>query len=238
MSWFVGRPGIEKQQTEMSSQLQQKDAGISGLKQEKLVEQRLKNSLMNKLDDQNKEIARITQAEKSLKIDFDKQVSDLRSQVNTKDAEIGRLIHQNNDEQQLRNNIQRQLSNANSELIKKSDEVNRLKTQLAQRQQFSPTRQFNTSLNDGLVSACYRGDERKVRDLLGQGADPNLQTQMRGRTPLIIAVENNHLGVVRTLLSLGANPLIRSKDAWTAEDYAKFLDRTNPEILELLRKYK
>ncbi|GIL46013.1 hypothetical protein Vafri_3096 [Volvox africanus] len=45
-----------------------------------------------------------------------------------------------------------------------------------------------------------------VRVLLHWGADPNTQGSKNGTTPLLIAVENNHLGLLRVLLEAGANP--------------------------------
>ncbi|GIL71711.1 hypothetical protein Vretimale_854 [Volvox reticuliferus] len=45
-----------------------------------------------------------------------------------------------------------------------------------------------------------------VRVLLQWGADPNTQGSKNGTTPLLIAVENNHLGLLRVLLEAGANP--------------------------------
>ncbi|KAG2449821.1 hypothetical protein HYH02_005344 [Chlamydomonas schloesseri] len=45
-----------------------------------------------------------------------------------------------------------------------------------------------------------------VRVLLNGGADPNTQGSRNGVTPLLIAVENAHMGLLRVLLEAGANP--------------------------------
>jgi len=65
--------------------------------------------------------------------------------------------------------------------------------------------------------------------LLAHGADPNLQEQYEGKTPLHMAadfdhptplVEERYLAVVHSLLTAGADPSVRDKKGKTAHDYA------------------
>ena len=99
-----------------------------------------------------------------------------------------------------------------------------------------PRTQFNSSLKDELFTACSGGDVQKVRNFLWSGVDPNARSQGWGRTPLIIAIDNNQPQVVKVLLISGADPTLMDRDGRDALYFAS--QRNNPEILELLRKHK
>lgn len=65
-------------------------------------------------------------------------------------------------------------------------------------------------------------------------ADPNLQDETYGNTPLISAVKGNNIGMVLFLLRHGANPSIRDY-----EDYSSFDHAANKnDILNLLNSYR
>ncbi len=81
------------------------------------------SGLDKQLGDRDREIARLTQVEKTLKIDFDKQVSDFRSRVKTKDAEIERLVQ---TEKNLKIDAERQVFGLRSELNNKASEIAKL----------------------------------------------------------------------------------------------------------------
>jgi serine/threonine protein kinase len=105
----------------------------------------------------------------------------------------------------------------------------------SQRPTITPTSQSNSSLDETLYGAILRGNVRQVKDLLANGIGVNCRfTNMR--TPLIVAVENNHAGIVKALLEAGADPTMKEYHGYTATDYAK--QRNNPEILYLLRNHK
>ena len=195
---LIGRPGIEKQQTEMSSQLQQKDAEIWRLTQTDLEKSRSQSELQ-------------------------KQVFDLRAQSNNRDAEITKLTQEKLEEQRLRKTLESQLSAANSELMKKSDEINRLKS--AQTKS-SPVITGSHPLNTELGWAAESGDGSRVSGVLAQGADPNAINNY-GYTPLMRASMRGHLQVVETLLKYGADKNLKSLFGDTAYDLAIKFNHTS-----------
>jgi ankyrin repeat protein len=74
--------------------------------------------------------------------------------------------------------------------------------------------------NTPLMIAAQIGFEEGVQVLLGQRASVDLENN-KGETPLIAAVHNRDLPMVRLLLSLGANPLRTDRIAGkSAKDYA------------------
>ncbi|PLC62302.1 hypothetical protein B7L68_07655 [Thermoproteus sp. CP80] len=62
--------------------------------------------------------------------------------------------------------------------------------------------------------ATYKGDVRRVKELLEKGADPNAQDE-DGSTPLHAAAFGGHVDVVRLLLEQGANPNAKDKHGFT-----------------------
>ena len=87
-----------------------------------------------------------------------------------------------------------------------------------------------TANDIALLAASGKGDNAKVSELLGQGANVNVQNDA-GSTPLIEAVYNNHIETVKLLLEKGADPNARKKDGATALGFAK----QYPPIVELLK---
>ena len=81
-----------------------------------------------------------------------------------------------------------------------------------------------------LLAASGKGDNAKVTELLGQGANVNAANEA-GSTPLIEAAYNNHPETVKLLLDKGADPNIRKKDGATALGFAQ----KYPAIVELLK---
>lgn len=65
---------------------------------------------------------------------------------------------------------------------------------------------------EGLVIASTNGDAKQVQTLLKWGANPNASADEFGY-PLQGAVENDHLDVVRILLSHGAKPNLVMTDS-------------------------
>lgn len=76
------------------------------------------------------------------------------------------------------------------------------------------------------------GIESKVTELLKLDGLLALQHNAKNETPLIIAVQNQHVKIVKILLEYGANPLARDSNGNRAIDYA--LQVRNEEIARLL----
>lgn len=72
---------------------------------------------------------------------------------------------------------------------------------------------------DILNEAALNGDLNKMKEWIGQGADPNGFDQ-EGRTPLMFASFNGQIDIVRLLLEAGADPGIRDAMGRTALLYA------------------
>ena len=87
-----------------------------------------------------------------------------------------------------------------------------------------------TANDIALLAACGKGDNAKVSELLGRGANVNVQNDA-GSTPLIEAVYNNHIETVRLLLEKGADPNSRKNDGASALGFAK----KYPQIVEMLK---
>ena len=82
-----------------------------------------------------------------------------------------------------------------------------------------------------LLEAAGQGDNGKIEELLGKGANVNFQNPDSGSTPLIEAVYHKRAATVKLLLDKGADPNMRKKDGATALVFA----RENPEITVLLK---
>ncbi|CAG9267842.1 ankyrin repeat domain-containing protein [Paraburkholderia unamae] len=87
----------------------------------------------------------------------------------------------------------------------------------------------NADGNTALWFACVHGEPAGVERLAGAGL-PLDHTNATGATCLMYAASSGKHDIVRTLLALGADPLIRTQDDFTALDMAATL-----ECLELLR---
>lgn len=95
----------------------------------------------------------------------------------------------------------------------------------------------NGAGDTALGLAAQIGFAEGVTLLLARGAGVNLPNG-RGETPLILAVQAHDLGIVRQLLSAGANPAITDRVAGlNARDYAE-RDRRSAAILKLIDETK
>ena len=81
-----------------------------------------------------------------------------------------------------------------------------------------------------LVYWASLGDTARVRQLLADGIDPN-QSDEEGYSALQAAAENDHLDVVKLLLSNGAN--ISSKGQYTALELAEMAQNT--QVVQYLK---
>ena len=78
---------------------------------------------------------------------------------------------------------------------------------------------------------CKMGEIEMVELLLSKGADPNRKNYNED-TPLIYAVDNEHIDIVKLLLESGADPNLQGDDGWTALMVA--VDKGNLDIISLL----
>jgi uncharacterized protein len=64
------------------------------------------------------------------------------------------------------------------------------------------------TMNEELIQAAERGNTERVLELLGRGADINLQ-DTQGRTPVMAATYGNHVETVAAFLKAGADVNLR-----------------------------
>jgi ankyrin repeat protein len=240
-SWFTRGSGIEKLQSDLTGQLQQKEAEISRLKQVEREKSSVQIELQKQLSDlhaqlksKETDVANLSKANQSQDrsiTEFQKQLNALRSQISDKDNQIYRMTQ--SDQEKLRSNaeLQKKLSDMQSQLSDRDKEISRLKTAQISPPTITPTSQFNSSLNYELLGASNGGSDQQVKSLLARGADPNFRNPI-GVTPLMYAAGNNKAEQVRTLLASGADPSLKDKDGWTAEEYAR--RRNHYNIVSLL----
>jgi ankyrin repeat protein len=90
------------------------------------------------------------------------------------------------------------------------------------------------SIHD-LMEGVGHSDINSVDRILDQGIDIN-RHDGAGLTPLIIAIENNDLKMVKHLISKGADPNIpRQHDGYLPIVVAKTQSRPNAELIEFLK---
>ena len=90
---------------------------------------------------------------------------------------------------------------------------------------------FDEFHSSPLWYASYFSSSDAVSLLLERGADIN-SVNLNEETPLMVAVIEEHLDVVRVLLKHGPNITLKERHGCTALDYA-----VDPHIGALLRKY-
>ena len=96
---------------------------------------------------------------------------------------------------------------------------------------FSPLPEDDQELHlPELVYWASLGDVEEVQQLLAEGLDPN-QTDDEGYSALQAAAENDHLAVVKLLVSKGAN--VAYKGEYTALQLAEMAENT--DVVEYLR---
>lgn len=89
-------------------------------------------------------------------------------------------------------------------------------------------------ININLIEAARKGDIKKLRNLLDDGADVNV-TLKDGYTALMMAANSDFsdIQVVKLLVEKGADKSIKNKCGNTAEIIAKHYD--HPEIAKYLK---
>ncbi|WP_436899248.1 ankyrin repeat domain-containing protein [Acinetobacter gyllenbergii] len=95
---------------------------------------------------------------------------------------------------------------------------------------FSPLSEDNELHLPELVYWASLGDVEQVEQLLAEGIDPN-QTDDEGYSALQAAAENDHLAVVKQLVSKGAN--VGYQGEYTALQLAEMAEHN--EIVEYLK---
>ncbi|XWV26265.1 hypothetical protein QJ857_gp0810 [Tupanvirus soda lake] len=93
----------------------------------------------------------------------------------------------------------------------------------------------NCGENTPLTDAAKRGDTKAVEFLIKHlNANPHASCDCpQHKTALHYASENGHLNTVKTLLKLGANPMVRDSKNYKALDFSK-----NKNISDLLKSYE
>jgi ankyrin repeat protein len=91
------------------------------------------------------------------------------------------------------------------------------------------------SKNLSLIEAAGGGYTSVVEMLLDSGVAVNARDSMRS-TALIEAARFGNTSTAKVLLTRGANPRLRNKAGFTAEDWAR--QRYDRELLDLLRAAK
>ena len=97
-----------------------------------------------------------------------------------------------------------------------------------------PTQGTTLQRGDRLGTAAERGDTQQVLKLLKKGVDPNFQNGASGVTPLGVACERGHIGVVRALLDARANPEIATREGYRPVHIAAQFGKA--DILEMLMR--
>jgi ankyrin repeat protein len=87
--------------------------------------------------------------------------------------------------------------------------------------------QDKDSLGQILITAAWQGDEHKVLELIGAGANVNA-VNIYGISPLMYATEKNHIDIVKILLFNGADPDLMPYDGYPALIMA--INSRNPEM--------
>lgn len=94
-----------------------------------------------------------------------------------------------------------------------------------------------TDINKKLITAIYRGNQRKVESMLKKGADPNMYDE-NGTTPLMLAIlsEKADFQIVKTIVESGADVNLQEPtQKWTALHLAS--RDGNYEIADLLIRH-
>ena len=87
-------------------------------------------------------------------------------------------------------------------------------------------------LEGPILQASRKGNGRIVKMLSKAGADLNVQTQS-GKTPLIMAIDQNHADVVQILIEEGANPNCEKQKIFNCP-IIRAIERRNKETIKIL----
>lgn len=82
------------------------------------------------------------------------------------------------------------------------------------------------TLNDSLLKAAAAGNAKKVKKALDEGANINTQEQWSEQTPLMEAVENGHIAVIKLLIDRGADLDLKDRNKQSAIMLAANTKRT------------
>ena len=92
----------------------------------------------------------------------------------------------------------------------------------------------NRDLSHELIESSWRGDVRKVGELLAAGADVNFSlTAHPSCIPLTCAAQQGHAEVVRLLLDSGANVNARDDSHLTALQWAQ--EKGHGDVVSMLK---
>ena len=93
----------------------------------------------------------------------------------------------------------------------------------------------NNAVNDEeFIRICADGDTAKVEEAISNGANIDARNKY-GRTALMFAAGNGHIGIVELLLKHGADVNAKGNDGWTALMSA--VSKRYTEITKLLYSY-
>ncbi|KAK1834093.1 ankyrin repeat-containing domain protein [Podospora conica] len=98
------------------------------------------------------------------------------------------------------------------------------------------TRIDHQDLKSELLDSALIGDTAKARQLLEKGADVDARHGVNRRTPLHLAVLNEHLETAELLLQKGAN--VNARDMWGEPPLRHAVLLRHVEIVKLLMKYQ
>jgi ankyrin repeat protein len=93
---------------------------------------------------------------------------------------------------------------------------------------------FGSDEKTALHSAVLADQILMVELLIDNGADVNIPEGTYGQTPLILAARSSFVGLVRLLISKGANPRLRDREEMTALDWARSI--SFQEVIALLEE--
>jgi ankyrin repeat protein len=82
-----------------------------------------------------------------------------------------------------------------------------------------------------LHEAAERGDSRVIRTLIADGVDVDAR-DLKGQTPLIVAIRHRQLRAAAELIAAGASLNVETRNGWTPLSVA--VKSGNPFMIELI----
>ena len=89
------------------------------------------------------------------------------------------------------------------------------------------SRRQKVSAGTALMVATQRNHTEVLDELLAHGAEPDVRTEADAITTLMAAVASGSVAMVKSLINMGANPQVQSKDGRTAREYLAYI-HTSP----------